>query len=286
MATTLEPVAPTAPTGARPRWRPRTSSILIGIVLLYIGVLILAPLAAIIFGAFSRGVGPFVSALTHPDALHAFWLTLMLSVSAVVLNTVFGVAIAWVLVRDRFPGRRFVNGLVDLPLVVSPVIAGYMIILLFGRRGWFAPLVAATGIKVVFALPGMLFVTVFVSLPFVIREVMPVLAAMGEDQERAAHTLGASGWQTFWRVALPGIRWGVLYGMTLTLARALGEFGAVLVVSGAVSGLTETTTLYIYRTMDERQYVSAYAASLVLAALSFTILLGMEWFRRRTEGER
>jgi len=255
--------------------------LLIGIVLGYIGILILAPVAAIIVGAFERGVGAFIAALSQPDVLHAFGLTLALSAVAVVLNTLFGVTIAWVLVRHRFAGRRFVNGLVDLPFVVSPVIAGYMIILLFGRRGWFAPLVQATGIKVVFAVPGMLLATLFVSLPFVIREVMPVLQAIEVEQEQAAHTLGASPWQTFWRVTLPSIRWGVLYGVTLTLARTLGEFGAVFVVSGAVTGLTETATLYIFRAMDERQYVGAYAASVVLAAVSFTILIGMEWLRRR-----
>ncbi|MFN8485179.1 MAG: molybdate ABC transporter permease subunit [Anaerolineae bacterium] len=260
--------------------------LLIGIVLLYMGILILAPLAAILWGAFSRGLAPILATLADPDVLHAFWVTLILCAVALLVNTVFGVITAWVLVRDRFPGRRFVNGLVDLPLVVSPVIAGYMIILLFGRQGWFAPLLGPLGIKVVFALPGMLLATIFVSLPFVIREVMPVLEAVGTEQESAAHTLGASGWQTFWRVTLPSIRWGVLYGVTLSLARTLGEFGAVVVVSGAVSGLTETATIYIFRALDERQYVAAYIVSLVLAGVSFVMLLGMEWFRARTEGAR
>lgn len=271
-------------TGPRRPRRPQGSTLLIGVVLLYMGILVMAPLAAIMVSALGQGLGPFLAALLQPDVLHALWLTLILAAGAVALNTVFGVIIAWVLVRQDFPGRRFVNGLVDLPLVVSPVIAGYMLILLFGRRGWFAPFVQATGVNVIFALPGMLLATVFVSLPFVIREVMPVLEAMGTEQEQAAHTLGASGWQTFWRVTLPGIRWGIMYGVTLTLARALGEFGAILVVSGAVSGLTETATLYIFRAMDERQYVAAYAVSLILGGLSFTILLVMEWLRHRTEG--
>lgn len=255
--------------------------LLIAIVLAYLGILIVAPIAAILHGAFERGLGAFLTALSQPDVLHALGLTFALSAAAVALNTVFGVLIAWVLVRPRFRGRSLVNGLVDLPFVVSPVIAGYAILLLFGRRGWFAPLVQASGIQVAFALPGMLLATLFVSLPFVIREVMPVLEAMGTEQEQMAHTLGASGWQTFWRVTLPNIRWGVLYGITLTLARTLGEFGAVLVVSGAVSGLTETATLYIFRAMDERQYVSAYAVSVVLGAVSFVILITMEGMKRR-----
>ncbi|MCX7852233.1 MAG: sulfate ABC transporter permease subunit [Caldilineales bacterium] len=262
------------------------SRLLIGAVLLYIGILIVAPVGAIVHGAFSRGLGAFLAALNQPDVFHAFQLTLILSAAAVTLNTVFGVLIAWMLVRHRFRGRGLVNGLVDLPFVVSPVIAGYAILLLFGRQGWFAPFVQVTGIRVAFALPGMLLATLFISLPFVIREVMPVLESVGTEQEQMAHTLGASGWQTFWRVTLPNIRWGVLYGITLTLARTLGEFGAVLVVSGAVSGLTETATLYIFRAMDERQYLSAYAVSVVLGAISFGILMAMEGVKRRLAEER
>lgn len=267
-------------------WRLAGPTILISIVVLYMGGLIILPLVAIIQGAFSRGLAPALAALGEPDVLHAFQLTLLLSVGAVLTNTVFGVAVAWALVRQRFPGQRFFNALVDTPFVVSPVIAGYMLILLFGRRGWFAPFVEATSVKIVFALPGMLLATVFVSLPFVIREVIPILRAVGVEQEHAAHTLGASGWQTFWRVTLPSIRWGVIYGITLTLARTLGEFGAVLVVSGAVSGLTETSTLYIFRALDERQYIGAYAASLALAAISVLVLAVIEWVRHRTEQER
>jgi len=263
------------------RRRTMVSGLLISAVLLYVGILIVAPIAAILYGAFERGLGAFLATLSQPDVLHAFGLTIALSAAAVTLNTVFGVLIAWVLVRHRFRGRGLVNGLVDLPFVVSPVIAGYAILLLFGRRGWFAPLVQASGIQVAFALPGMLLATLFVSLPFVIREVMPILEATGTEQEQMAHTLGASGWQTFWRVTLPNIRWGVLYGITLTLARTLGEFGAVLVVSGAVSGLTETATLYIFRAMDERHYVSAYAVSVALGAVSFGILIAMERMKRQ-----
>lgn len=263
-------------------WVPR---ILIGIALAYLTILILVPIAAIFQGAFSRGAGQFVEELSKPDVLQAFWLTFILAAGAVLINAVFGTIVAWVLVRQRFFGKSFLNGIIDLPFVVSPVIAGYMVILLFGRQGWFAPWVEATGFKVAFALPGMLLVTIFVALPFTIREIMPVLRQLGTESEQAAYTLGASGWQTFLRVTLPGIRWGLLYGVTLTLARALGEFGAVLVVGGAVINKTETATLYIFRALDERQYVGAYSASVVLAVISFLVLIGMELLRKRTEVE-
>jgi sulfate transport system permease protein len=262
---------------------PASRYALIGGVLLYIGILILAPLVAIFQGAFAEGIGAFFTALNDPEVWRAFWLSIVLALGAVALNGVFGLAIAWVLVRQNFRGRTIINGLIDLPFAVSPVIAGYMLILLFGRTGWFADWVAATGFRIVFALPGMFLVTVFVSLPFVVREVMPVLEEIGTDAEKAAYTLGASGWTTFRRVTLPSIQWGLLYGLTLTLARALGEFGAVLVVGGAVQGVTETATLFIFRSMEERLYVGAYAASLVLGVLSFIILIGMETLRRRNE---
>src|SRR6185369_4182594 len=173
-----------------------------------------------------------------PAAINALKLTMLLSVGATVLNTVFGTCVAWVMVRDDFPGKRIVNGLIDLPFAVSPVIAGFMLILLFGRGGWFTPVADALDWKVVFALPGMLIATTFVSIPFVVREVMPVLEQIGVEPELAAYTMGASSWQTFRLVTLPAIRWGVLYGVSLTFARALGEFGAVLVVGGGVARLT------------------------------------------------
>jgi sulfate transport system permease protein len=186
-------------------------------------------------------------------------------------------------VRDDFRGKRLINGLVDMPFAVSPVIAGFMLILLFGRTGWFAPLIDSLGIKIVFAMPGMLLATIFISLPFVIREVMPVLAQVNLDQEHAAYTIGASPWQTFLHVTLPAIRWGLLYGISLTFARAVGEIGAVLVVSGGVSRLTETSTLFIFRSLDDRNTVGAYAMSVVLAAASFVILMLIEFFKKRTK---
>jgi sulfate transport system permease protein len=250
-------------------------------VILYAGLLLIGPIGAVITGAFAEGAGALLRRLAAPDAVHALQLTLLLAVGATVFNAVLGILVAHVLVRDSFRGRRFLDGLVDLPFAVSPVIAGFMIILLFGREGWLAPLADAAGIKFVFSLPGMFLATAFVSLPFTTREVMPVLQQHGHDQEDAALTMGASPWQAFRRVTLPGIRWGVLYGISLTFARAIGEFGAVLVVSGSVAGLTETSTLFIFRSLDERDAVGAHGMALVLAAVSFTLLMAMELVRRR-----
>lgn len=264
--------------GRRVEWRRR---ILIGIVVVYVGTLILAPIAALVAGAFSEGVGAIVEALNQPDVLSAFGRTLLISVVTVIVHMICGTAVAWVLVRQRFPGRRLLNGLIDLPFAVSPVVAGYMLLLLFGRRGFLTPLTDALGVKVAFALPGMILATLFVTLPFVIRELMPVLEAFGVEQEQAAATMGASGWQTFWRVTFPALRWGFVYGLTLTFARALGEFGAVLVVSGGVQGRTETATLYIFRALDDRQYVGAYSAALVLGLLSLALVLSTDMLRRR-----
>ena len=266
--------------------RKRELSLPAVLVLLYTAVLLVAPIGAITWGALSSGISVVVRELTSPDAVHALELTLLLGAGATALNAVFGVCIAWVLVRDRFRGRAILNACVDLPFAVSPVIAGLMLILLFGRGGWFSSASDALGFKIVFALPGMLLATVFVSLPFVVREVMPVLRHLGTEGEEAAYTLGASNWQTFWHVTLPAIKWGVLYGVSLTFARALGEFGAVLVVSGGVSGLTETATLFIFRSMDDRNYPAAYSMALVLALMSFVLLLLLELFKKRVRERR
>ncbi|HZQ08317.1 MAG TPA: sulfate ABC transporter permease subunit [Anaerolineae bacterium] len=259
--------------------------LLIGIVLAYLGVLIFLPIAAIVQGAFSKGIDALLEAFSDPTLWQAFVLSIELAIAAVIVNAIFGTIVAWVLVRQNFFGKGFFNALIDLPFVVSPVITGYMIILLFGRQGWLAPFVNAANVKIAFDVPGMLLVTVFVSLPFVVREVMPVLREIGTEPEQAAHTLGASGWRTFWRVTLPGIRWGLLYGISLTLARALGEFGGVLVAGGAVSGKTETATLFIYRAIEERQNIAAYGVALILAVISFVVLIGMEVLRKRTDLE-
>jgi sulfate/thiosulfate transport system permease protein len=253
--------------------------LLIGIVVAYVVVLIVVPLAALVNGAFASGLGEIYAALSEPDVLSAFGRTLLIAVIVVLIHAICGTAVAWVLVRQNFRGRRVLNGLIDLPFAVSPVVAGYMLILLFGRTGVLAPLTEALGIKVAFALPGMLLATLFVTLPFMVRELMPVLAAFGIEQEQAAATMGANGWQTFWHVTFPALRWGFIYGLTLTFARALGEFGAVLVIGGSVQGQTETATLYIFRALDDRQYVGAYSAALVLGLISLTMVLGADLLR-------
>lgn len=255
---------------------------LIAFAVLYAALLLAGPLLAIMWGAFSEGLTAFFHQITSPDALSALRLTLLLGLGATIINMVCGIVVAWVLVRDDFAGKRFVNGLVDLPFAVSPVIAGLMIVLLFGRNGWLTQVTDALGVKIVFAWPGMLLATIFISLPFVVREVMPVLEQTGTEQEHAAYTMGATGWQAFWHITLPSVRWGLLYGVSLTFARSIGEFGAVLVVSGGVSGLTETSTLFIFRSLDDRNYVAAYATAALLAAISFIILIGMEFFRKRS----
>jgi len=269
------------------RVRPRLGEwVVVAIALVYAALLLFAPLAALARGALSRGLGTFFEALSTPDAVSAIKLTFLLAVGATAINTVFGVAAAWLLVRDRkFPGRRFVNGLVDLPFAVSPVIAGFMLIVLFGRGGWLAPLAEAAGVKILFAFPGMLIATTFISLPFVIREIMPLLEQIGEEEENAAYTLGAGRWRAVWGVTLPGIRSGLEYGVLLSFARAVGEVGAVLVVSGSIVGMTETATLFIFRALDERNAVAGYAMALLLAFSSFVLLSAMEWIRRRALGK-
>lgn len=278
---TLPAHTDTSPVAKRPG---KGEWILILIVMFYAAVLLLLPLAAIAWGALSEGLTALWEQVTSPHSLNALKLTLGLSIGSTLINMVFGVCVAWVLVRDNFWGQRVINGLVDLPFAVSPVIAGLMVILLFGRNGWFTPIADAFGIKIVFALPGMLLATTFISLPFVIREVMPVLAQIGDDQEQAAYTMGATPWQAFWHITLPSIRWGLLYGISLTFARSIGEFGAVLVVSGGVSGLTETSTLFIFRSLDDRNYIAAYSTAAVLATMSFLVLVCMEFFRKRSHG--
>jgi len=259
--------------------------LLITLVVIYVGGLILAPIAALTIGAFKEGLGSFFSSLGQPDVLYAFWLTLMISLIVVAVHAIFGTMVAWVLVRDRLPGKNLINGLIDMPFAVSPVVVGYMLILLFGRNGVLAPVLAPFGIRVAFALPGMILATLFVTLPFMIRELIPVLRNFSINQELAAATMGAGGWQIFRRVTFPALRWGFFYGITLTFARALGEFGAVLVIGGGVQGRTETATLYIYRALDERNYVGAYSAALILGLLSLTLVLGSDYIRRREQAE-
>jgi sulfate transport system permease protein len=284
---TVRPPAVPASISTRPRGRDlrrlARRTVLLGVPLLYLAVLLVGPLIAVLRGAFAEGVGTFLAAVTSPHALHAFFMTLIMSAVAIVLNTVFGVAIAWTISRDRFFGRAVLGGLVDLPFAVSPVVVGLMAMLLFGRHGWFAPGLKEAGIKVLFSWPAMALVTTFVSLPCVVREVTPVLEEIGVSEEEAARILGASRVQTFLRVVLPNIRWGIAYGVALTAARTLGEFGGVLLVSGGLAGRTETATLLIYRELEERHDTAAHAVAVVLALVSILILVAMEVVKHRRD---
>jgi sulfate/thiosulfate transport system permease protein len=245
--------------------------------LAYLGGLLLAPVVYVFWKTFQHGFWPAWHAVTTPDALHALKVTLILVAIAVPANTIFGILAALSIVRYRFPGAGIFNAVVDVPLALSPVVVGLSLLLLYGRDGWLG------GHGVVFALPGMVLATMFVSLPFVVREVVPVLREIGTEQEQAAMTLGASAWQTFRRVTWPAIRWATAYGVVLTTARALGEFGAVSVVSGRVAGQTESLTLYVqdrYQAFDD---IGAYASAVVLALIAVTTLLLMTALKPKEE---
>jgi sulfate/thiosulfate transport system permease protein len=251
------------------------------VALAYLALLLAVPVGLVLYRTFEHGVAPAWNSVTSADATHAFWLTLEIVAIAVPLNTIFGVATALLLARRRFPGRSVLDGLVDLPFAVSPVVVGLALILVYGRTGWFGGWLADHGLRVIFATPGMVLATIFVSLPFVVRETVPVLRELGTDQEEAAATLGASSWQTFWRVTLPAIRWAVGYGVVLTTARALGEFGAVSVVSGRLAGQTETLTLRVQDEFERFDLTGAYAASALLAVMAVAVLLVMTALERR-----
>jgi sulfate/thiosulfate transport system permease protein len=252
----------------------------------YLFLLLAAPVGLVFFRTFEHGLGPAWDAVTTPEAQHAFWLTIVMVAVAVPINTVFGVITAIVLVRQRFPAKPLMNAAIDLPFAVSPVVIGLALILVYGSDGWFGGWLTEHGIQVIFSYPGMILATIFVSLPFVVREVVPVLREIGTEQEQAASTLGSSWWQTFWRVTLPSIRWGLTYGIVLATARALGEFGAVSVVSGKLSGETETATLFVEQRFHQFDLTGAYAASVVLALMALTVLLSMNLLntRRRHSG--
>jgi sulfate/thiosulfate transport system permease protein len=253
-------------------------------VLGYLGLLLAAPVGLVFYRTFEHGVGPVWTALSNHDAAHALWLTVLIAAIAVPLNTLFGVVCALAVVRRRLPGFGLVNTLVDLPLALSPVVVGLSLYLLYGRGSWVGDWLAAHGIRVLFSLPGMLLATIFVSLPFVVREVVPVLREIGVEQEEAAATLGASPRQAFLRVTLPAIRWAVIYGVVLTTARSLGEFGAVSVVSGSIQGRTETLTLYVQRSYEGFDTLGAYAGASVLAALAICTLFAMSVLQRKEGG--
>jgi sulfate/thiosulfate transport system permease protein len=247
----------------------------------YLAAILVAPVGLVFWRAFEHGLPPFWAAISNETAVHALRLTLELTLIAVPLNTVFGVACALAIVRRRVPGMGLVNALVDLPLALSPVVVGLALYVLYGREGWFGGWLLENGFQILFSVPGIVLATIFVSLPFVVREVVPVLHQIGDEQEQAAQTLGANWWQTFRRVTLPAIRWGVAYGVVLSTARALGEFGAVAVVSGRVVGETETAPLWVSREFQQFNLTGAYAASLVLALLAIGTLVAMNAFKRK-----
>jgi len=254
---------------------------LIAAVVIWFFFMILMPVFGIMREAFREGLDIFVATLTTSESTHSFVLTLWITLATVVINTVFGIILAVTLVKQRFRGKLFTEGLLDLPFAVSPVVAGFMFILLFGPRGWIGSWFDAGGIKIVYALPGMLIATLFVTLPFVAREIIPVLKEFGLQQEESAYVLGASKWQTFWKVTLPSVKWGLAYGVTLTIARSIGEFGAVLVVSGSIINKTQTATLHIHQQFTDYNYVGAFSAAIMLAVISFIILTTMQLIYRR-----
>jgi sulfate transport system permease protein len=253
-----------------------------GIALFYLGALLIVPVGLIFFRTFEHGLGPPIDAITSEEGMNAFKLTLICVGIAVPLNTFFGVITALVLVRQDFRGKALLNSAIDLPFAISPVVIGLALFLVYGpRNGWVGGWLAENGIQVMFSTPGMVLATIFVSLPFVVREVMPVLQEIGTDQEEAAKTLGASPSQTFWKVTLPAIRWGVAYGVVLATARALGEFGAVSVVSGRISGQTQTLPLFVQKEFENFNLAGAYAAAMVLAVIALAVLFGMSRLQRK-----
>ncbi len=246
---------------------------LITIALAFFGVFVLLPLFCVFFHAFSKGWVYYVQTLRHPDALAAMRMTVTTALVAVPLNLVFGVAASWAIVKFDFKGKNLLLSLIDLPLSVSPVISGLVFILLFGAQGYFGPWLVAHNIQIVFAPPGIILATIFVTFPMVARELIPIMRSQGSEEEEAALTLGASGWETFWRVTIPNIRWGILYGIILCNARAMGEFGAVSVVSGHIRGLTNTLPLHVEILYNEYQFTAAFAAASVLALLAIVTLI-------------
>jgi sulfate transport system permease protein len=249
----------------------------------YVFLLLLAPLALIFYKTFEDGIAPPLEAITSPNGLHALKLTLLMVVIAVPLNTIFGVLCALLLVRHRARGSALIDAVINLPFAISPIVIGLSLFLLYGTHGWFEPGLAEAGIKVLFSVPGMVIASIFVSLPFVVRETVPVLQEIGTEQEQAAQTLGANAWQTFWRITLPAIRWGVAYGVVLTTARVLGEFGAVSVVSGHISGQTQTLPLFVANQYDEFNLPGAFGASVLLALLALATLLAMNLLQRKED---
>lgn len=247
----------------------------------YLAIVLIVPVALVLVRTFAPGLGDVWASITTPAAIHAFWLTVFVAAITVPIVAAFGVLAALVIVRGRVRGKRLLEAFIDLPFAVSPVVVGLALVLLYGRDGWFGPALQELGVRIIFAVPGIVLATVFVCLPFVVREVVPVLREIGDEQEQAASTLGASRWQSFWRITVPSIRWGLTYGVVLATARAIGEFGAVSVVSGKVSGSTETLTLLVEKRYANFAVAGAYAASALLALIALATLLTMNLLQRK-----
>ena len=246
---------------------------LIGVALTFVILFLILPLAAVFTEALRKGFGAYLAALKEPDAWSAIKLTLITAAIAVPLNLVFGVSAAWAIAKYEFWGKSFLTTLIDLPFSVSPVVAGLIYVLIFGAQGWFGPWLQAHDIKIIFAVPGIVLATIFVTFPFIARELIPLMQAQGNDEEQAAIVLGATGWQTFWYVTLPNIKWGLIYGVILCNARAMGEFGAVSVVSGHIRGQTNTLPLHVEILYNEYQSVAAFAVASLLAILALVTLV-------------
>jgi sulfate/thiosulfate transport system permease protein len=274
------PTVATVAATHEPVWVRR---IIVGIAVGFVGLFVLVPLAAVFSEALRNGVAAFGNALRDPAALSAVKLTFLTAAIAVPLNVVFGVAASWAIARFRFPGRSILVTLIDLPLAVSPVIAGMVFVLLFGKQGLVGPWLTEHGVKVIFALPGIVLATTFVTFPFVARELIPLMEAQGAEEEEAAVVLGASGWQTFVRVTLPKIKWGLMYGVVLCTARAMGEFGAVSVVSGHIRGRTNTLPLHVEILYNEYEYQAAFAVASLLVILALASLVARRVIARRVE---
>lgn len=264
---------------------PWIQAVLIAIALVFIVLFLVLPLAAVFAEALRKGLGAYWLALLEPDAWAAIRLTLLTAVVAVPLNLVFGVAAAWAIAKYEFRGKSFLTTLIDLPFSVSPIVAGLIYVLVFGAQGWFGPWLAENNIKIIFAVPGIILATIFVTFPFIARELIPLMQSQGSEEEQAAIVLGASGWQTFWRVTLPNIKWGLIYGVILCNARAMGEFGAVSVVSGHIRGQTNTMPLHVEILYNEYQSVAAFAVASLLALLALVTLAIKTWVEWRHAAE-
>lgn len=261
-----------------PKW---VQWLLITIALAFLGLFLFLPLITVFIQAFAKGVQVYIEAITNPEALSAIKLTILVALIAVPLNAIFGIASAWAITKFHFKGKNLLITLIDLPFAVSPVIAGLVFILLFGSRGFFGEWLFANDIKIVFAVPGIVLATIFVTFPFISRELIPLMQAQGTAEEEASITLGASGWKTFWYVTLPNIKWALLYGMILCNARAIGEFGAVSVVSGHIRGLTNTMPLHIEILYGEYQFAAAFAVASLMSLMAIFTLIIKSFLERR-----